>query len=119
MDFNSLAYGLAQQPAGRGKGTGNRVPPHNVEAERSVLGAILLSNESIHKVNDVSIEARDFYFENHQKIFETLSQLSQRGQALDLVTLSASLKDKSWFDAVGGSATLTSLVEDTFAIGNV
>ncbi len=69
---------------------GLRVPPHNAEAERSVLGAILLNNEAVHRVVEVGIEPRDFYLEAHQKIFDVLLQLSQRGHALDLVTLSAS-----------------------------
>lgn len=100
-------------------GRGSRVPPHNQEAERSVLGAILLNNESIHRVVEIGIEPRDFYFENHSRIFETLLSLSSRGQALDLITLSASLRDHGWYEKIGGQATLTSLVEDTFAIGNV
>lgn len=96
-----------------------RVPPHNAEAERSVLGAVLLNNEAIHRVVEVGIEPRDFYHESHQKIFEILLGLSGRGQALDLITLSAALRDRGWYEAVGGQALLTSLVEDTFAISNV
>lgn len=98
---------------------GLRVPPHNAEAERSVLGAILLNNEAVHRVVEVGIEPRDFYLEAHQKIFDVLLQLSQRGHALDLVTLSASLKDRGLYEVCGGQATLTALVEDTFAVGNV
>ncbi|MBC7385930.1 MAG: replicative DNA helicase [Cryobacterium sp.] len=100
-------------------GRGSRVPPHNVEAERSVLGAILLNNEAIHRVVEIGIEGRDFYFDNHNKIFDTLISLSSRGQALDLITLSAAMRDRGWYEQIGGQATLTSLVEDTFAIGNV
>ncbi len=96
-----------------------RVPPHNTEAERSVLGAILLNNESIFKVAEVGIEARDFYHDPHAKIFETLQGLSSRGQALDLVTLTSALRDRGWYESIGGQPTLTSLVEDTFAISNV
>ncbi len=100
-------------------GRGSRVPPHSVEAERSVLGAILLNNEAIHRVVDVGIEPRDFYFDNHGKIFDVLYSLSSRSQALDLITLSAALRDRGWYEQIGGQATLTGLVEDTFAIGNV
>jgi len=102
----------------RATGAG-RIPPHNAEAERSVLGAILLNNESIHRVVEVGIDPRDFYHESHQKIFEILLGLSERGQALDLITLSAALRDRGWYDAIGGQSLLTSLVEDTFAISNV
>src|SRR4051794_5731212 len=86
-----------------------RIPPHHTEAERSVLGAILLNNESIHRVLEIGLEARDFYRESHQKIFEVALSLSERGDAVDLVTMTASLRDRGWFDHVGGSGTLTSL----------
>ena len=98
---------------------GGRVPPHNTEAERSVLGAILLNNEAIHRVMEVGIESRDFYRENHQKIFEVLVSLSEKGEPVDLVTLTSLLRDRGWYEQIGGTAALTSLFEDTFAVGNV
>lgn len=98
---------------------GGRVPPHNTEAERSILGAILVNNESIHRVSEAGIEPRDFYRESHQKIYEVLLSLSERGEPLDLVTLTSVLRDRGWYDSVGGTATLTSLFEDSFAISNV
>src|SRR5687768_11548819 len=85
-------------------GAGGRIPPHNVEAERSVLGAILLNNEAIHRVIEEGVEDRDFYREAHQKIFGTLVSLSERGQPLDLVTLTNALRDRQWFEVVGGTA---------------
>ncbi|OFZ78503.1 MAG: replicative DNA helicase [Bdellovibrionales bacterium RIFOXYD1_FULL_53_11] len=99
--------------------SGGRVPPHNLEAERSVLGAVLVQNEAIHKVADVGLEHRDFYKDSHKKIFETLHALSERGEPVDLVTLTSALRDKGWFESVGGTAALTGLFEDTFAVGNV
>jgi len=96
-----------------------RVPPHQVEAERSVLGAILLNNESIHRVLEIGLESRDFYRESHQKIFEVALALSERGEPVDLVTMTSALNDRAWFEAVGGTATLTSLFDDTFAVGNI
>jgi replicative DNA helicase len=101
---------------GYGKG---RLPPHNVEAERSVLGAVLLNNESIHRVLEVGLEARDFYRASHQKIFEAVVGLSERGEPSDLVTLTASLRNRGWFEAVGGTPTLTGLFDDSFAVSNV
>ena len=98
---------------------GGRLPPHNIEAERSVLGALLLSNESIHTVVGIGLEARDFYRDSHQKIFEAVVGLSERGEPADLVTLTSSLRDRNWFEQVGGTATLTSLFEDQFATSNV
>ena len=101
------------------RSTGGRVPPHNIEAERSVLGAILMRNEAIHSVVEAGLEARDFYHEAHEKIFDTLIALSERGEPVDLVTLTNALRDRNWFEFVGGSARLTGLFEDSFAIGNV
>jgi replicative DNA helicase len=105
--------GMQERPRGA------RVPPHHLEAERSVLGAILLNNEAIHRVVEIGIEPRDFYLEAHSRVFETLLSLSSRGQALDLITLSSALRDRAWYDDIGGQPTLTALVEDTFSIGNV
>ncbi len=106
-------------PGGAGGVPGGRVPPNNIEAERSVLGAVLLSNESIHRVNEIGLEARDFYREAHQRIFEAVVSLSERGEPVDLVTLTSALRDRGTFEQVGGTATLTSLFEDQFATSNV
>lgn len=96
-----------------------RIPPQNLEAERSVLGAILVQNEAIHRVLEVGLETRDFYRDSHQKIFEVLITLSERSEPVDLVTLTSALRDRGTFEAVGGTATITSLFEDSFAVGNV
>ena len=98
---------------------GGRSPPHNTESERSVLGAILVNNESIYRVIEIGLESRDFYRESHQKIFDALMALSERGEPLDLVTLTSSLRDRQVYEAIGGAAALTSLFEDSFAVSNV
>ncbi len=98
---------------------GGRVPPHNLEAERSVLGAVLLQNENIHAVLELGLEARDFYRETHQKVFEAVLSLTERGEPADLVTLTAALRNRGWYEEVGGTAMLTSMFEDQFSTGNV
>ncbi len=95
------------------------LPPQNLDAERSVLGAILLNNEALHRVLELHLEPRDFFRENHQKIFEILISLSERGQPLDMLTVQNALKDRGWFEAVGGTATMTGLFEDVYSIANV
>ncbi|MGE0615677.1 MAG: replicative DNA helicase [Bacteriovoracia bacterium] len=95
------------------------LPPHNLEAERSVLGAVLVQNEAIDRVREVGMEARDFYKDSHQKIFEAALALADRREPVDLVTLTSSLRDRGWFDQIGGTGALTSLFEDAFAVGNV
>src|SRR6185437_957472 len=104
---------------GSGVTTGGRLPPNNIEAERSVLGALLLSNDAIHRVLELGLESRDFYRDAHNKIFEVVVALSERGEPVDLVTLTAGLRDRGYFEQIGGTATLTSLFEDQFATSNV
>lgn len=96
-----------------------RIPPHDTEAERSVLGAILLNNDSIHRVVELGLIPQDFYHSSHEKVFEALLSLSSRNQPLDLISLSSALKDRGVYEEIGGQSLLTGLVEDTFAISNV
>ncbi len=100
-------------------GSSGRVPPHSREAERSVIGAILLKNESLDAARDIGIRAEDFYFEVHQRIFECATSLSERRQPVDLVTLTAALKDRGWFEQIGGTTALTGIVDESFLLGNV
>jgi replicative DNA helicase len=121
QELNSFSYnGGKNSPDKRNTSIpAGRVPPHHSEAERSVLGAILLNNESIFRVLEIGLTPADFYQESHQKIFEVALALSERGQPVDLVTMTTTLRDRGWFERVGGAATLTSLFDDTFAVGNV
>jgi replicative DNA helicase len=114
-----MSYQENGRPDASGGNPGGLVPPHSLEAERSVLGAILLQNDSIHRVLEIGLEARDFYRESHQKIFEVLLVLSERGEPVDLVTLTSALRDRNSFEQVGGSPALTSLFEDSFGVGHV
>ena len=63
-----------------------RALPHNLEAERTVLGAILIENEAFHNASEILTES-DFYRDAHRKIFSRMISLSERGDAIDLVTL--------------------------------
>jgi replicative DNA helicase len=95
-----------------------RVPPHNLEAERSVLGAIFVQNDAIDNVRETGLEAPHFYVDAHQKIYEICCLLSDRRQPVDLITVTSALKDRNWFDEVGGTQSLARLFDDTFAVGN-
>ncbi len=116
MPMMGELQGHAHRP---GSAQSSKIPPHSIEAERSVLGAILLKSEAIYQVIEVGLEARDFYHSAHQKIFEVLLALSQRGEPVDHLTVTNALKDRQWFDAVGGSSALFALLEETFAVSNV
>ncbi len=86
-----------------------RLPPHNREAEQSVLGSMLRDNSCIDTVLQI-VHKEDFYQDAHQKIFETIIQINDRGgHAVDLVILADALKQRGWMDDVGSYAYLSEL----------
>ena len=87
-----------------------RTLPHNLEAERSVLGAILLHNDAFNLAAEV-IDSRDFFREAHRRIFDKMVKLSERGDAIDLVTLKEELGRSGDLEEVGGPAYITALVD--------
>jgi replicative DNA helicase len=87
-----------------------RTLPHNLEAERSVLGAILLHNDAFNLAVEV-IDAPDFYREAHRRIFDKMVKLAERGAAIDLVTLKDELGRSGDLDEVGGPAYISALVD--------
>jgi replicative DNA helicase len=88
----------------------DRALPHNLEAERSVLGAILLHNESFNLAAEV-IDSIDFFRDAHRRIFDKMVKLSERGDAIDLVTLKDELGRSGELDEVGGPAYIAALVD--------
>jgi replicative DNA helicase len=88
----------------------DRTLPHNLEAERSVLGAILLHNEAFNHAAEV-LDANDFFRDAHRRIFDKMVRLSERGDAIDLVTLKEELGRSGEVDEVGGPAYITALVD--------
>jgi len=94
----------------------NRVPPQNLEAESSVLGAILLENGAISRALEI-INPDDFYRAGHQKIFRAMIDLADRREPIDLITLAECLK--SDLDEIGGSAYLASLNDFTPTAVNI
>ncbi|TLN20883.1 replicative DNA helicase, partial [bacterium] len=85
-----------------------RVPPHNLEAESSVLGAILLNNEVLSHVADL-IKKEDFYRSGNQLLFETMEALGGRGNPIDTITLIDSLRASGNLDRVGGPTFIAEL----------
>lgn len=96
----------------------HRIPPQNLEAEQSVLGGILLDNQGLNAVLEV-ITGRDFYSEAHRRIFEAMINLSDRGEPVDLITLSSILKDRTQLDKAGGAAYLAGLVDNVPSAANI
>jgi replicative DNA helicase len=84
----------------------------------SVLGGVLIENEALHKALEL-LRSEDFYRESHRKIFETLIELSQKGEPADLVTLTAALQQRGELEAVGGSSYLSTLVDFVPTAANI
>ena len=95
-----------------------RVPPHSLEAEQSVLGGLMLENESWYKVADIITE-HDFYRQDHRLIFRSIAELADTSEPLDVVTLSEWLKQREELDNAGGLAYLGTLAKDTPSAANI
>jgi len=89
-----------------------KVPPHNLEAEQTILGSILINNDALNQVVDI-LSGEDFYRETHTQIFEGMLTLYNRDDPVDLITLSQVLKEKGALDKVGGTDYFASLAEAT------
>lgn len=85
-----------------------KIPPHNLEAEQSLLGAILLDKDAMLKIAD-AIDPADFYKIGHALIYETMLELYSRGELVDLLTLSNRLEEKGQLERAGGRAFLATL----------
>ena len=92
--------------------SGGRVPPHNLAAEESLLGAMLLSRDAISAASMIC-SADDFYKPAHGHIFDAVTTLYSRGEPADPVTVADELSRAGLLDPLGGLSTLVSLQADT------
>jgi replicative DNA helicase len=90
----------------------DRLPPQSIDAEQSVLGALLIDRDAIIEVADV-LQAKDFYRQAHGTIYEAVLDLYARREPIDIVTVSEVLERGDRLEQVGGSAYLTSLINLT------
>lgn len=95
-----------------------KIPPHSIEAEQSVLGSMLMDKESIIVVLEV-LKSDDFYKEAHKEIFESIYNLFDREEPVDLITLTEELKKRGTLDAIGGIPYINSLSESVPITANV
>ena len=86
----------------------NRIPPHSVESEQSILGSIILDKDAIITVAEI-INPGDFYKEAHKIIYESMLSLNSSNEPIDLITLIEELRKEGHLDNVGGISYLTSL----------
>ncbi|HOI59903.1 MAG TPA: replicative DNA helicase [Candidatus Pacearchaeota archaeon] len=87
----------------------NKVPPHDLEAEMSVLGSLMLDKDAIIKVADF-LRPEDFYYKKHENIYKVLEELFSHGEPIDIISVSSKLKEKNLIDGIGGAAYLTELI---------
>src|SRR4030065_2279325 len=96
----------------------DRLPPQNIEAEQSILGAILIDNEALPKALEI-LDPEDFYKQSHRKIFNVMTGLFDKSEPIDLITLTDYLKKKDELEAVGGISYLSSLVNMVPTAANI
>jgi len=95
-----------------------RIPPQNIEAEMSALGALLLDSNAIFKVMDY-LRPADFYKGGHKTIYETIIDLAEKREPIDSVSVSNRLNEKNQLELVGGKGYLTDLVNSIATAANV
>lgn len=98
-------------------GGAERVPPQSLEAEMAVLGAVLIDN-SMYSVVTEHLTAEAFYKLAHRKIFQAMERLSERNEAIDVLTLSEELKRMGASQAVGGPAYLAEIMDNVHTAAN-
>lgn len=97
---------------------GLRVPPQDIEAEKALLGSVMLKPDAILDISEI-VSAESFYVEKHSLIYRAMLDLYSRSEPIDLLSLSSRLKEKKQLDRIGGSSYLTELVSLVPSAANV
>ncbi|MFM8268259.1 MAG: replicative DNA helicase [Ilumatobacteraceae bacterium] len=97
---------------------GARVPPHNLSAEESLLGALMLSRDVVNQVSELGVQVEHFYKPGHQHIYAAMRGLMGQGLPVDIVTVADELRRNGLLDEVGGPQALLDLQNATPAISN-
>src|SRR5512137_1590486 len=109
---------MTTQVEPRRVGGGAPVPPHNLEAEESVLGSVMLSADAANLAFE-RLHAEDFYSPAHQVIFEAIGGLFDGNQPIDAITVADSLRRTGQLDRVGGVNYLTTLLDGVPTTANI
>ncbi|MCA9363406.1 replicative DNA helicase [Candidatus Kaiserbacteria bacterium] len=94
-----------------------RTPPQNVDAEKALLGAIILKPDVLHDIS-VTVYPESFYADKHRAIYEAIQKIFSNGDPVDTVSVITKLKDMNQLERVGGAAYITELIETVPAAGN-
>lgn len=95
-----------------------KVPPYNLEAEQSVLGSMLLSQDAVIVATE-QLQPEDFYMESHRRIFDVISRLYENREPIDLITVTEALRSNKILEQVGGAVYLTTLTETVPTASNI
>jgi replicative DNA helicase len=97
---------------------GGRVPPQALDAERSVLGAMLMNKEAIGRAAEI-LDETSFYRDSHRKVFQAIVALYERNESADIITVPEELRKRGHLEAVGGAAFVSSLIDLVPTAANV
>ncbi len=95
-----------------------RMPPQDLGAEQALLGSLMLKPEGLYEIVD-AVRAEDCYAEKHRKIFRAMLALQEKGEPIDLVSLTTTLKSSKQLEQIGGAAYLTELINLVPSAGNL
>jgi replicative DNA helicase len=95
-----------------------RVPPQSIDAEKAILGSIMLRPGAIHEINDI-VNGDSFYAGKHSQVYKIMQELSGRGEPIDILSMSHKLEEKGLLDQIGGSSYLSELTNSVPASTNI
>src|SRR5438477_7780793 len=114
----AVAQSVARQESADAQHVALRVPPHSVEAEQSLLGALLIDNQAFDRVADL-VAAEDFYRDDHRRIWRHIVRLIDASRPADVVTIAESIDASEDKDKTGGAGYLAALAQNTPSSINV
>ena len=94
-----------------------RTPPHNIDAEKALIGAILIKPELMHDVS-VNVYPESFYADKHRQIYKAILEIFTKGDPIDLLSVTTQLKSNNQLERIGGASYVTMLAETVPAAGN-
>jgi len=114
----AVAHSVARESSADAQLVALRVPPHSVEAEQSLLGALLIDNQAFDRIADI-VAGEDFYRDDHRRIWRHIQKLVEHTRPADVVTVAESIEASEDKDKTGGAAYLAALAQNTPSSLNV
>lgn len=113
------ARGIEKKTPLSSKGSLQKTPPHDLEAEQAVLSGIIYNNKAFHEISDVLLHKEDFYKESHQHIFSAIDSIIAKGEPADLITVTSFLRSSGEIERSGGASYLAQLSDISYSSSNV